>query len=268
MPAKNSQKRESPQAKAERETFYEQMRTKVASVLNYGGTKMLEYDHSVLYTADRPVISELLLLAKEMDAAWETLSEEARRRHKPPSWKVMKLINPEMPAYKFKQSVKHKYLILSDPAKVKERLPKYLSIWENTAQKRLNEHLADPEYSYSESEAAQMRSALAERIASAREKAQAILDDFQNHEVVITNFKHGVFHDVLYYTLKDGKSIQTHLREAPVYNVLWYEPDPLRASVRSDAKIIRIVNEWELLDKRDDEDGSGMIYYTKKETIS
>lgn len=230
---------------------YGLIQSKLNGVLAECDRKSIRED-VILYLCNEKQLREILLLENSVRGmSQEDGTDKAR---KDPFMPFGKIINPKLPAYKYSYRTKHIYKNISDRTKILEEIgknkekergkgkDKMLSIWENTERKNLNDHIEAS--NYDSIEADRLRRELEERIEEQKAYFKEVCDNFEDYEVVITNYENRKEYIVLYYTLSDGSTHNEYLRkDAP--NILFYEEDKRRGQNRSDKKMQKIVDEYD-----------------------
>ena len=209
---------------------------KVFQVIHASEYEKIVHDRAVLFCVPYVVIEKLDALDKSIkNSAVGQIEKEGLKN-------VIKLFNKSSACYKYSLSMKHKYQNISDPEKVKERLLGTFETSARTKQKLFEKNLETTD-AYSESEITQKRNELGAHITEKRNEINEIFENFDDYNIVITNFIDNLTYPYLYYTTADGKSQGENLRVS-VPNVLWFDEDAEKGLNRSDAKMLEVVSTY------------------------
>jgi len=168
--------------------------------------------------------------------------------------KVVKLINPKILAYKFRFGMKAKYQFMTSDKAIERYLEKTYQVSRNTRRKLFVKNLK--ESPFSETEVSSKIRELDTELERDDEVFKDLLSNKDEYEIVITDFIVRRVYPNLFFTTVDGKSHDEYLR-VNVPNILLYDEDGERGSVRSDEQVQTIVSEYPSLHDR--------IYFKKKE---
>ncbi|CAA6807429.1 MAG: Unknown protein [uncultured Sulfurovum sp.] len=181
----------------------------------------------------------LTLLDIENDIS--THFEENGKKSKDPFFTFGKIINPSESAYKYSIKSKHSYKIMKDRSTILTKVEKHHDIWKNKQDKFLREKLNDVWESSQDKET--FKKEFEANMLAAEKEYNDLLLNFSNYDVVISNYESYLYYPFLTYTLNNGKSKNTMLRQ-DVPNFLYYEEDPKRASKRSDSGMSEVIEKY------------------------
>ena len=201
-----------------------------------GLAERVEYNDAELYIIRSPFMEELERIVKMGERQMEAFEASPKDF----DGRVVKIINRDKPAYSYAMYMRETPLIITDPDKCQERIAKEISVWAEIQKKGLEESFVNGEFT--DTEKAKLRSELEEEIAHAKDMAKNILDNYDEYEVIITNYGEGRLYPAIRYTDKDGKNRASHL-SIRVPNVLWFEDDTRSSLGRSNATVKQFIKE-------------------------
>ena len=222
------------------------------------GQEHIVYEDCDLYLVDRKCLDKIELLSLKINRADEDSGDKTK---KGAFYHFGKIINPDHPALKFNLKKRHKYRATYDREKIHAQLVRDKSILVHTLKNELEEKItANVDGKYTKQSAELARKELQDRIDIDMQMLEDVVKDFENYDIVVTNFESHHIYAYVYYTYNDGKKTglgkNEHLR-AKVPNILWIATDEYYAHRRKDEKINEMINSHARL--------LGTIYIKKRE---
>lgn len=193
-----------------------------------------------LYLIDAATKNEILLLEATAIGMDKDGNKNAFRRY-------AKLINRELPAYKYSFLVKKRSKEIFDREKIRERMGGLVARYINSERLQLKKEIAAHKPPLEADEVAYLEARLEERLEIEKKKMDEVKENFDDYDVVITNHAHSNIYPAIYYTLRTEGSKKGYLRQdnthlrLEVPNLLWYKEDEPYINFRADMKIEEIV---------------------------
>jgi len=192
-----------------------------------------------------------------------------------------KIINRDFPAYKYSFSVAKVAVEIFDKDKVRDAIPGQIARWENIERLRLQENIDSRVPPLSPEEITHLKHQLDLRIEIDQKQMEAILENWENHDVVITTHEYCNTYPSIYLTMdlvhsenpiqrekqeqefkKNKKATykkkSSHLRNSAP-NLLWFDDSRPFSALRANDKITRVLQTHTPL--------CGSIYIKKNEEI-
>ncbi|MBD3822981.1 MAG: hypothetical protein IE916_00535 [Epsilonproteobacteria bacterium] len=218
-------------------TALDEVRIKVYNILKHKAASPIQFMDAEIYLVDKETLNEILL----MENAAKGILAHSKGEVKDPFFTIAKIINPSLAAYKYVMKTKHKYKNLTNPVKVRREIEGEFIISERKKKKLLKESLEKGDIS--EEKYAELLSELEQECEIDRQNLKTVVDNFDDYDVIISRFKEKTYYPVLYYTLSDKSSHDTHLR-ASVPNILFFDDSDEDGGKRSDSKTDKIVKNY------------------------
>jgi len=202
------------------------------------GAERIEYGGAEVFLVNKEQIHALIELEKRGSKQMQRFDiSEADADF---TGKTFSIINKDRKSfavdYKFYMRVTP--LILTDEEKVRKRILSEMGIWANIQRKGLREALSSGEFS--EDEANRMKRETEVLIEEETAKLREIIENFDEYEVVVTNYETSPAYPTIYYNDKQGKKHIKHL-SIKMPNILWYEDKEHPREHRKDANIVQFI---------------------------
>lgn len=226
------------------------------------GQEHIVYEDCDLYLVDEACLNRVLLLEAKVN---RNAKKEGFDEKRSAFYHFGKIINPDHPAIKYNLKKRHKYRATYDRDKIyddfKENKDKDRFVLIASLKRELEEKIEENIGGKYDGEKAELaRKELNDSIEIDMQMLKKVLANFNDYDIVLSNYESYNIYAYLYFTYTDGKKTglgkNEHLR-AKVPNILWIDTDEYYAHRRTDEKIQDIVNTHSRL--------LGSIYIKKKE---
>lgn len=212
---------------------------KIAVVLQE--SKHIEHEGCDLYLVNTQTLSKI----KEIEDEINTVSLYGDEDKKGVFYHFGKIINPDYPAIKFNLKKRHKYRATFDREKIRKELVRDKSILAHRLKNELEERIfEDKEEKYTKESAELARKELDKRIEIDLQMIEEVSQNFEKHDIIITNFESYLIYPYIYYTYvnekEKGLGVNEYLR-SKVPNILWVDIDEYHKNRRKDEKINEMI---------------------------
>jgi len=204
-----------------------------------------------LYLVNEEIFKEILYL----DQRVRSYFTDEKKPPKDPFRNFAKIIGSEK-IYKYSIKAKHIYKDVIDREKILESIPATLNAYKASETERITTLMEKEEWS--EESRRKALKELEERFVNEERALDELQKHWEEYDVVMSNYEARHIYPVLYYTTTEGKSTHTMLRR-DIPNIILYEEDKERASVRSNKKMEKIIKEYKKT--------CNILYFKKKEQL-
>ncbi|MFY4797229.1 hypothetical protein ACOTVS_11960 [Aliarcobacter butzleri] len=182
---------------------------------------------------------------KEKEAVKEENAKPKRIKRKGPFYKFGKILNfSEFPIIAYKNFLKHKYVNITDPNKVKEQIKREYAIAVSEAKNHYEETINKNKESIDEDFIEKLNEELNDKLKKINKEKKRLDEEFDTLDIRITTFKEDTLYPHIRLIDANGKEFIDFLR-AEVPNILYAHKNLflLQDGYRKDAKHIKFVSE-------------------------
>jgi len=205
-------------------------------VLNTDEVDVIKEGECTVHLVTKDIYHDILKIKEHLNS----LKLKGTRTPKDNFFLIAKLLNKnDSAAYKYELKTKEKYVLVTDPKLIKDRMEQKFIIWKNRQNVICKQTIS--EKNLTGQNRIDFENEVAANIKNAEEKYNFVIENYEDFKATITTFeKVSKRYQVIYFTTKDKETHQEHLRNS-AFNILYYENDIKNKQRRSNKIVDQII---------------------------